>query len=909
MKKTLVTAFMAAMILSALAWFSVEARAQAPAKDAPKASGEPVVVLDTYGVWRTFQTFKPPVLALDSGLTPILTPKDWMNRDTPEPPEGWMKPEFDDSTWLRGSARCHAQTPYVSRLCLRTRFEVTDPSQVSALKLKLSYYGGAVVYLNGREVARGNLAGQGPATLADGYPPEAFVTEDGKIVPSSYVRERFKASMAARERTLKEVDIPSASLLQGVNVLAVELVRAPFHKIVDEKKEAVVDPKARDSKGSPYDLSWNTCEMRGVQLTAAGPAGLAPNAARPKGEVQMWNGSFLVSDYDSDLADRCEPLRPVAIRGVRNGWFSGKAVAGSDQPIEGLKAVCGELKQGSATIPASAIRVRYGYSWGGTGARYSQATPYGAALLDALLEKPLDTFPGGKYGAVVPIWVTVKVPKDAKAGTYTGQLTVTAKGGLNRNLPVTLEVADWALPEQQDWRAWVEMIQSPDTLAEEYKVPLWSDRHWELMAQSMRYIGESGSRVAYVPLIAQTNFGNAESMVRWIKKEDGTCDYDFTIMDKYLDLVETNMGRPKMVVFTAWEIYLKPPENEVKIAETDSSYVKMEKSWAAARWNLRDKGPAATALDPSSGKTETVHLPRFEDPAAKAVWQPLFAALRKRMAQRGLEDTMVLGMASDVWPNKGELTVLQEVSGNLPWIMHTHGGSRVGKKMLNIADVRYIAYVWNVDYAPDPSEGRLYGWKQNELMVQFLRFGGLNNMSPSALAHFEEVNITGRQRGVGRIGADFWSPYKDNKGKRDGYVWSRYPQSLWHSCNLSSHMLVPGPDGPVASARLEYFRAGVQECEARIALERILTDEALKAKLGADLAKRCQDVLDQRLRETWRAGSDMQLTGRDYSSAKLSGDSYGGFAGHCWYAGSGWQERTQKFFALVGEATSKAGQK
>ena len=650
--------------------------------------------------------------------------------------------------------------------------------------------------------------------------------------------------------------------------------------------------------------------MRGLQLIATGSAGLVPNAGRPKGEVQMWNGDFLVSDYGSDQGDRCEPLRPVAIKGVRNGWFSGKVVLGSDEPIEGLQAVCSELKQGDSTIPASAIRVRYGYSWSGAaGTRYSESARDGAVVLDALLEKPLETFPVGKHGAVVPLWITVKVPGDAKAGTYAGQLAVSFKGGQPRTVPVTLEVADWSLPEQQDWRAWVELIQSPDTLAEEYQTPLWSDRHWELMAQSMRYIGESGSRVAYVPLIAHTNFGNAESMVRWIKKDDGTCDYDFTIMDKYLDMVEKNMGKPTMVVLTAWEIYLKPPENEVKVAESDSSYVRMEKSWAAARWNLRDKGPAVTALDPSTGKVETVHLPRLEDPASKGLWQPLFAAIRKRLAQRGLEDAMVLGMASDAWPTKGELTVLQEVSGNLPWIMHTHGGNRVGQKMLNIADIRYIAYVWNVDYAPDPSEGRLYGWQQKGLMTQFLRFGGLNNMAPSALAHFVEVNITGRQRGVGRIGADFWAPFKDNRGRRDGHVWSRYPESLWHSLNLSSHMLVPGPDGPVASARLEYLRAGVQECEGRIALERILTDETLKAKLGPDLATRCQEVLDERLRETWRAGSSMSLTGREYSSAKLTGDGYGGLAGHCWYAGSGWQDRTQQFFALVGEATSKVAGK
>ena len=39
----------------------------------------------------------------------------------------------------------------------------------------------------------------------------------------------------------------------------------------------------------------------------------------------------------------------------------------------------------------------------------------------------------------------------------------------------------------------------------------------------------------------------------------------------------------------------------------------------------------------------------------------------------------------------------------------------------------------------------------------------------------------------------------------------------------------------MATTRLEVFREGVQECEARICLEQALTDEQLAARLGPDL--------------------------------------------------------------------------
>jgi len=868
------------------------------AKAAPKDTG-PVVVLDTRSVWRSFPVLKPPVVELDTGLQPVTSAKVWLDKETPAPPADWTKPEFADGTWLRGTARTFAHTPYLANLYMRARFEVTDPGQAKDLKLSVAYYGGVIVYVNGREVARSHLPEgvRGPTALAEGYPVEAFVTEKGELVPHGWAAERHKAAMAARERTLADVVIPAEALRKGVNVLAIEVVRSPYNKILGEEKHRPKHREVRDCN-SPYNFSWFTCEVRQVKLIAGGSAGLVPNAARPEG-LQAWTSDFLTADFATDFGDRCDGLRSVVIKGPRNGWSSGKVVIGSPKAIEGLKVTIGELKQGAAVIPAGQVRARYAVA---SGKRADSP-------LDTLLEAPLDSFPAARGGAAVPVWLTVRVPRDARPGTYTGQVTVEARGEKPLAVPVSLEVADFAVPDTQDYRTWIELMQSPDSLAARYDVPLWSQRHWGLIAESMRYIGEIGSRVVHIPLIAQSNYGNSESMVRWIKADDGTCTYDFSIMDKYLDLAVKHMGQPKMVVFTAWEVYLKPPANEVIIKETDNSFVKMEKTWRAARWNLRDKGPAVTALDPSTGKTETVNLPRYEDPAAKALWQPLFAELHKRMAARGLEDTMQLGMASDAWPSKEELAVLQEVSGNLPWIMHTHGGGRVGKKMHGIADVSYIAYVWNKEYPKDSGE-QLYGWKRPELYAEFRRFTALNNWPASTLMLFSEIQITGTQRGLGRVGADFWPVIKDSRGRLQGRVWERYPQSLWHSCNMFSHMLNPGPTGPVAATRYEQMREGIQQCEARIAIEAALTDETLKAKLGPDLAGRCQTLLAERVWQELKAFSNLQLTGRTYATSGNSwGYGCGGAAGHYWYVSSGWQDRTQRLYDLAGEVTRKLAEK
>jgi hypothetical protein len=887
-------------------------------------NGAAAVVLDTLSVWRIHETLKPPVIQLDDGLKPVTSSYTWLDRETEAAPAEWMNPKFDDGNWLRGGARAASRTPYLASLCMRARFEVTDPAQVKDLNLALTYYGGAIVYVNGQELVRGHLAQVGSTGMADGYPSEAFVAEDGKMLPAaSWQMDKFPKALAIRARTLANVAIPASFLRKGVNVLAIEVIRSPYHKILVEKKNRGADKRELAARNCPYELAWNTCEVRRVQLTAAEATGLVPNASRPQ-ELQTWKSDILTADYNSDFGDRCEALGPVELSGPGNGYLLGKIVIGSPKAIKGLRVTCSDLKQGDAVIPAACMRTRFAVPFGRT-ASNGDDHANNSAELDCLLESPLDSFPAAPAGkgAVVPIWLTLKAPKNAKPGVYTGRVSVEVNGQKALAVPVRAEIANFSVPDTQDYRTWIELVQSPDTLAVEYNVPFWSEKHWALIADSMRYMGEIGSRVVHIPLIAQTNSGNEQSMVRFIKKTDGTYDYDFSIMDKYLDIAEKCMGRPKITAFIAWEIYLNTPKQEVKFTgreDLPNHDFEREGAWKAARWQLRGKGPAVTVLDPATGQLSTINLPRFEDPAAKVIWKPLFDRLRQRMAKRGLEKTMVLGIASDQWPNKDEMTVLQEASGNLPWISHTHGGGHVGMKLEGLATVAYMAYVWNVQYpqaypmnadAPKGSDSRrMYGWKRPELYAEFRRFTALNEWPLSTILLFSEIQITGRQRGLGRVGADFWPVYKDQQGHRRAWIWDRYPQSLWHSCNLMSHMLVPGPAGPVASTRYEVMREGIQECEARIAIETVLTDEAKKAKLPTGLAEQAQQLLDDRVWQELKAFGDMQLTGRSYATAK---DTWvygcGGTAGHYWYASSGWQDKAQKLYNLAGEVERTLGQK
>ena len=659
--------------------------------------------------------------------------------------------------------------------------------------------------------------------------------------------------------------------------------------------------------------------MRAMSLWAVAIVAAAIAPAATAG-VAVWNYEILGDAY---RVTEPGPLAPITIVGARNGTFSGAVAVSSEKPITGLRATMGTLSTDGAAIPADKIAVRYAASWGSIGG--------GPGGLDILLESPPAKVAVEKNRALVGVWVTVTVPKDAKPGLYRGQLTVEASDLPPQTVSVELSVADWPLSDPEGWRTWVEMIQSPDTLTLEYGMPMWSDRHWAMIAKSFDLIRPTGSRVVYIPLIRNTNQGNAESMVRWIRQEDGSYKQDYSIMEKYLDLAEQHLGKPTLVVFYAWDAYLV-------ISFRKESYVERPKEpgQAQQRWDLRQQGIAVTMFDPKTGKTEPGNLPLYTAPGSRDLWKPVYDELRQRMKRRELDKTMALGMVTDLEPSKEDVKFLQDVSGGMSWIAHSHFRRLRGKAGPNtilsgIADLRYEAHAYDLTYQVNPEKGRLFGWKLPVLSTYIDRFGLLNGAA-LRIRQMPELNITGGQRGLGRVGGDFWSVIRDKSGNRAGQAFARYPENHWRGLNIANYLLAPGPDGPVATARLANLREGLQECEARILVESALLDAQQKQRLGPDLAQRAQAILDAQQWAMWRSfwTNEDQLklmgaiTGRSMHEAIWDGMAkaaikmpgfWDGAArqlrsdeerkGLDWFVASGWQQRNKQLYAVAAEVQQR----
>ena len=352
------------------------------------------VVLDTTSTWRMYHVLRGPLMQADGNLRAVphyddrgkldwgdgirKSYRDVIAPETAAAPANWKDADFEDSDWLRGTAVRAIRSPYLQRLCLRGKFTVTDPAKVKGLTISVDYHGGAVVYVNGQEIGREHLAAG--ATMAEEYPLDAFVAPNGKLIgvrgDEAMQRTRIPPDVLERIRgrvRKLSVAVPAKVIQTGLNVVAVELVRAPYHKVVDEQM-AILD---NHGKSKIEDLSWNTCEIKRVQLTAAGADGLVPGASRAAG-FELWNSNSLAIDFDLDQGE-AGPLYPIRLAGARNGAYSGKVVLGSDKPIRGLAATVSDLRGESGSIPAADVQVRYALPGGNvilTSPGCNEALPY-----------------------------------------------------------------------------------------------------------------------------------------------------------------------------------------------------------------------------------------------------------------------------------------------------------------------------------------------------------------------------------------------------------------------------------------------------------------------------------------------------------------------------------------------------
>jgi hypothetical protein len=202
-------------------------------------------------------------LQLDvSALNLIRERSTWRLAMFDQAPTEWTALDHDDANWPEAPAPL-GYAPTIEAMTgvaagtkvayFRKRFDVQDPRMLRDLTLRLRVVDGAIVYLNGREVHRANIDGQG-----------------------------VKAVKGAAELAYFPVRLPSDALHAGANVLAVEVHRADG----DGGRDMVFDAALVANRADAAEPPSVRIALDDALVRAGQPMQLHVDAIDPNGTIR-----------------------------------------------------------------------------------------------------------------------------------------------------------------------------------------------------------------------------------------------------------------------------------------------------------------------------------------------------------------------------------------------------------------------------------------------------------------------------------------------------------------------------------------------------------------------------------------------------------------------------------------------
>lgn len=227
---------------------------------------------------------------------------------------------------------------------------------------------------------------------------------------------------------------------------------------------------------------------------------------------------------------------------------SAQLVVWTDRELKDLSFSAGALVSGKDIIPQENITTGFvGYvmtdelNKDGKGAcGYRNAADFDSSLVaDPIdhLTKSLLLQSNSTQGG----WLSIRIPRSAKAGKYKGTVTVKEGAQVLSELKLTINVKNRVLPEPSQWAFHLDLWQNPYAVARYHNTELWSEKHFDIMRPLMKLYADAGGKVITASIMHRPWDGQTydafESMVTWLKKADGTWYYDYTVFDKWVEFM------------------------------------------------------------------------------------------------------------------------------------------------------------------------------------------------------------------------------------------------------------------------------------------------------------------------------------------------------------------------------------
>lgn len=210
----------------------------------------------------------------------------------------------------------------------------------------------------------------------------------------------------------------------------------------------------------------------------------------------------------------------------------------ADKRYDGLTYEVSDLVNGEKHIASSNIRLRFpsyvmGDANSGTCGDYE--THSTVLIADVLSESPVTTVTTAEP---LKVWLTANIPADATPGIYSGTLTVKSEEEVQQTFNLQFLVTNHRLPPVSEWNFHLDLWQFPFQLSSlctdnGQKIIPFSDAYFSLIKPFYQLLADAGQKAVTV-YIKDGAFNPGQTMVKWMKKADGTWNFDYSDFDRYV---------------------------------------------------------------------------------------------------------------------------------------------------------------------------------------------------------------------------------------------------------------------------------------------------------------------------------------------------------------------------------------
>ena len=292
-------------------------------------------------------------------------------------------------------------------------------------------------------------------------------------------------------------------------------------------------------------VSCNSGTVRKISSFDELPDPTADTLSDWSGVPQGLHASFVSTDavFRRSVAPDVAPSASAQLEGWRGERVSAQLLLWTASGADGVEVKVGPFRSDGHTLSEDVARdrfVRYVLSDEfGNKCGYHDPTIYPPHLVPDMLDD-IDVF-DIKARNVRPVWITISVPADTPAGEYVSTVKLFAKGQQLQTFDIELTVIGRELPPPAEWNYYLDLWQHPAAVARIEGLDMWSDAHFEALVPYMQLLADAGQKVVTTTLNKDPwnnqCFDSYADMIIWTKKADGSWSYDYTVFDRWVELM------------------------------------------------------------------------------------------------------------------------------------------------------------------------------------------------------------------------------------------------------------------------------------------------------------------------------------------------------------------------------------